>query len=162
APERQALWPQLALFHTALGNASDGTLCWVHALWEEGPHSWQWARTWLRAENKGQGGWPAEKELDRRLNAKEPSAGDGRLLAACVVASALQEPTPPEVVRRLGPLQEFLQRHEPLLPVRAAWLVALALYRLSHGDLLALTRSRDRLLERLFKNGLSSELDLPT
>src|SRR5205085_12265778 len=66
------------------------------------------------------------------------------------------------VVTRLRPAQEFLQRQEHLLPVRAAWLVGLALYRLSHGDVLALTRTRDRLLERLFKNGLSAEQDLPT
>src|SRR5262249_34866383 len=37
----------------------------------------------------------------------------------------------------------------------------LALARLAQGDVLALARARDRILERLFVNGLSSRQDLP-
>ncbi len=162
APQRQSLWPRLALLNSALGNTSDATLCYVHALWEDSPQASQWARTWLWTENKGREQELPAQELDRILNGKEPSLADVRRLSACVVAAAHREPPPPEVIKRLRPIQEFLQQHEPLLPVRAAWLVGLALYRLSHGDVLALTRTRDRLLERLFKNGLSAELDLPT
>ena len=62
---------------------------------------------------------------------------------------------------RLADVQEFLQCHENQLPVRVVWLAALALYRLSGDDVLALTRCRDRLLERLHRNGLGTDLDLP-
>jgi hypothetical protein len=160
APERQALWPELALLHTALGNSTDATLCWVHALWEDSPEAARWARAWAWAENKG-AGMPGPAEIDRVLKGKRPGKASVRLVAATVVAAAAQEPPPNEVVTRLRAVQEFLQQHELELPVRATWLTALALYRLSHGDVLALTRSRDRLLERLFKHGLRAEDDLP-
>jgi hypothetical protein len=42
------------------------------------------------------------------------------------------------------------------------WLSWLHLTLLSRGDVLALARSRDRLLERLYHNGLRPELDLPS
>src|SRR5262249_35405925 len=145
----------------ALGNNADALLCWIHALWEDSPQAAQWARTWAWSENKGEG-LPAAKDLDRVLKGKAPTLADVRLLAAAVVLAAAQEPLPAEVVKRLRPVQEFLHRHEGQLPVRAVWLIALALYRLSGGDLLALTRTRDRLLERLFKDGLRVEHDLPT
>src|SRR5262249_25531000 len=57
-------------------------------------------------------------------------------------------------------IQRFLGTHEPLLPVRGVWLAWHSLFQLSH-DVLALARTRDRLLERLFKNGLNPEQDLP-
>jgi hypothetical protein len=161
APERQALWPELALLNAALPhNQGDAMLCWVHALWEEGPDSARWARGWAWTENKG-AGMPGATEIDRVLKSQRRSKADVRLLAATVVAAVSQDPPPEDVLKRLGPVQEFLRQHEPDLPVRAVWLTALALYRLSHGDLLALTRTRDRLLERLFKEGLRAEYDLP-
>ncbi len=162
ARARQALWPQLALLNTALDHFSDAGLCWTHALWgEDGPvpqHAWGWVRT----ENRERAALPGARDIDQILNSAHDSLADVRLLAAYTVAAAAQEPPPAELVRRLRPVQEFLQQHEALLPVRAVWLVALALYKLSHGDLLALTRTRDRLLERLFQGGLNADKDLPT
>src|SRR4029077_16374142 len=32
APERQALWPELAQVYTALGNLGDAAVCWANAL----------------------------------------------------------------------------------------------------------------------------------
>jgi hypothetical protein len=66
------------------------------------------------------------------------------------------------VLQRLGRVQQFLETHEDLLPVRAAWLAWLAVVKLARGDVLALARARDRLLERLFKSGLSPDQDLPS
>src|SRR5262249_587172 len=63
---------------------------------------------------------------------------------------------------QLGRVQQFLQRHEDLLPVRAVWLAALAGLRLSHGDVLGLTRTRDRLLEPLYRKGLAHGQDVPS
>ena len=59
-------------------------------------------------------------------------------------------------------MQQFLEAHENLLPVRAAWLAWVSLGKLSRGDVLALARARDRLLERLFQSGLSPDRDLPS
>jgi hypothetical protein len=157
---RQALWPQLAQLTTALGNLPEAALCWAHALWEDSPHAAAWAAAWARAENRG-AGLPATRELDRILKAKPSSLPDARLLAAAVIVAAAQEPPPDEIVKRLRPIQECLLKHEGQFPVRIAWLLALALYRLSSGDVLALTRARDRLLERLFQDGLRADLDLP-
>src|SRR5262249_13394408 len=159
--ERQALWPQLAQLYAALETPSDAGLCWAHALWEDSPRAAQFAAAWVRAENKNRPAALTGKDLDRLLAEKESLTGV-RLVAASVVAAAGQEPPPADIVKRLRTIQEFLQKNEGPVPVRVVWLVALAMYKLSHGDLLALTRTRDRLLERLFKNGLSAEQDLPT
>src|SRR5262249_43025888 len=67
----------------------------------------------------------------------------------------------PAVLERLPRLQIFLQAHENVLPARLVWLLGLALHRLSGGDVLALARTRDRLLARLFARGLTARPDLP-
>jgi hypothetical protein len=48
-----------------------------------------------------------------------------------------------------------------LLGIRLAWLGWEAVNRLADGDVLALARARDRLLERLYLTGLNADLDLP-
>ena len=102
----------------------------------------------------------AGEDLDLLLALAEPVAADLRALAAYIVWAA--GPTPaPALVTRLEPLHRFLEAHERLLPVRAAWMAWYHLVHLSSGDTLALARARDRLLERLFQNGLSPNEDLP-
>src|SRR5262249_11051442 len=91
----------------------------------------------------------------------EPTAADVRALAAYVVWATRQKTPPAALVERLNPVQRFLEAHEKLLPVRAVWLAWSHLVQLSSGDVLALARARDRLLERLFQNGLRPELELP-
>src|SRR5262249_50260436 len=56
----------------------------------------------------------------------------------------------------------YLEEHEGRLGVRAVWLAWSCLAKLSSGDVLALARTRDRLLERLLNHGLSPEYDLPS
>jgi hypothetical protein len=65
-------------------------------------------------------------------------------------------------MQKLQAVQRYLEKHEKLLPVRACWLAWYHLAQLLDGDELALARARDRLLERLFHNGLRPEQDLPT
>src|SRR5205823_5963567 len=89
----------------------------------------------------------------------EPAVADLRALAAYLVWAAGR--APPALTDRLNDVRRFLEAHERLLPVRAAWLAWAHLARLSGGDVLALARARDRLLERLFQNGLRPEQDLP-
>ncbi len=182
-PERQALWPQLAAVNAALGEADEAGVCWLHALWGEEAVSegmaWQWfradaaavrpelgsraSRSWASriSTAAGDGQDIAGDDLDRLLAVKEPFAADVRALAAYLVW-AVRRPLPPQaIVKRLNGVQQFLEVQERLLPVRAVWLAWVHLVRLSGGDVLALARARDRLLERLFTDGLRPEQDLP-
>src|SRR5262249_25458392 len=42
APQRQALWPELARLNAALGHGDDAGVCWLHALWasDAPPAAW--------------------------------------------------------------------------------------------------------------------------
>ena len=141
--------------------AGDATVCWINALWEEGDRAAQTARRWACAENDGTAGSLSGVDLDALLAAARPSPSEVRRLAAHLFWAGHREPSQPALRKRLGAIQHFLAGHEDLLPVRAVWLAWHGLSRLAHGDVLALARARDRLLERLFKHGLSPELDLP-
>ncbi len=157
APERQALWPRLAELNSALGE-QDAMICWANALWNGGADVVEHARHWAAHETRDGGGMLSPQELGRILSATDVTPPDVRRVAAAVIAA---EGQPGPLPQRLAEVQAFLQRQEHLLPVRVVWLAALALYRLSGGDVLALTRCRDRLLERLYKTGLATDLDLP-
>jgi hypothetical protein len=161
APERQALWPELALTYTALNNLGDAAVCWANALWDESAEAPRWVAAWHAANFREHHGQPADRLLDRLLKLKDPAPGDLRLLATFVLYSAHSGEPEPALAARLNRVQTYLQTHEAMLPVRLVWLVGLALYRLSGGDVLALARTRDRILARLFQAGLTVEQDLP-
>ncbi|HZT79550.1 MAG TPA: hypothetical protein VFA26_04995 [Gemmataceae bacterium] len=179
APERQALWPRLAELNAGLGH-EDAGVCWVHALWADDAPVRKWAWQWLQAEVrvavsreaagtgratpwvKAAAGPPREldgADLDALLALPEPTTAEVRALAAYLLWAA--DAAAPSVVRRLNAMRHFLEAHERKLPARAAWLAWCAVAALSGGDVLALARARDRLLERLFQNGLRPEQDLP-
>jgi hypothetical protein len=187
-PERQAMWPDLARLNAILGNHDDSGVCWLNALWAQDTLSPAWSWEWFRTEahgcpapSKAQPGRPRDQswasrlsiagqrerevrgsELDWLLANPEPSSADLRALAALIVSSARRSPAPQALLERLNPIQRYLETHERLLPVRAVWLTWVSLIGLSRGDVLALARARDRLLERLFQNGLRPEQDLPS
>ncbi len=160
-PERQALWPELAAVYAAQDNLADASVCWVNALWEESVESFRWIRNWQRVSWQEKQKQPVGKVLDKVLQNKEPLPSDLRLVATVVLKAAHEKHPDQAVLQRLNPIQSFIHEHESLLPIRAVWLVALSLCKLSQGDVLALARVRDWLLERLFKTGLMPELDLP-
>jgi hypothetical protein len=182
-PERQELWPRMATINTQLENTDDAGICWMNALWERDvasvrPWAWNWfmaesrnvpqrpegktARAWtargLASKNRE---IPAE-DLDRLIGLEEPSTADLRSLSAYLVHACLQTPPSPALVQRLGPITRFLETYEKLLPIRSAWLAWAHLALLSRGDVLALARARDRVLERLYHSGLRPEQDLPS
>jgi hypothetical protein len=185
-PERQQLWPELARLHTALGDADDAGVCWMDALWErdEALPNWVWQwfcaeatkvpvrsdgprttpRAWTtRATTAGaKGREVAVEDLDRLLREDEPTTADLRTLSAYITWAGRQSPPPAALLQRLAPVSRFLEKHEKLLPVRAVWLAWAHLARMAGGDVLGLARARDRLLERLFHNGLRPEQDLPS
>jgi cellulose synthase operon protein C len=185
-PKRQELWPELARVNASLGNVDDSRVCWLNALWGQDAPPIDWTWRWFSAEATGvpirnEANHPRNKswvtrltaagvrnrdingeDLDWLLNMKEPSTADLRALTALLVWVARRVPAPQPLLDRLNPIQRFLEAHEKLVPVRAVWLAWLSLIHLSKGDVLALARARDRLLERLFQNGLRPEQDLPS
>lgn len=181
---RRPLWPRLADLNARLSKWEDAGLCWLNVLWDDGDS--KGTAAWFRTEalgavhrhiNNTSGAQPwiagaatvqgvhrdvTGDDLDRLLALPEPGTADLRTLAAYLAWSARREPRPPALIERLPALQRFLEKHEKLLPVRACWLAWYHLVQLTDGDVLALARARDRLLERLFHNGLRPDQDLPS
>jgi len=165
---RRALWPRLAKLNAYLMKWEDAGICWLHALWDAGDDTGEWTAAWFQTETQSSARNLADSEermaadLDRLLALPEPTTADLRALAAYLAWSARHEPRPPALMQRLPTIQRFLEKHEKMLPVRACWLAWYHLVQLTEGDVLALARARDRLLERLFYNGLRPEQDLPS
>jgi hypothetical protein len=166
----RALWPRLADLNARLRKTEDASLCWLNALWEPGEsangNAARWAAAWFRTESAAQRREASRNlsgdDLDRLLAKPEPSGSDVRVLASLLTWSSYRSPRPAALISRLQAIQRFLEKHERLLPVRACWLAWYHLAELIGGDELALARARDRLLERLFHNGLRPEQDLPS
>ncbi|MHB1426087.1 MAG: hypothetical protein ACYC3I_23230 [Gemmataceae bacterium] len=170
---RRALWPRLADLNARLKRTEDAGICWLNALWET-DDTGKWAACWFRSEiHSGDRPWLAKAasspgggvtgdDLDSLLALPDPAMSALRALAAYLTVSAQREPRPPALMQRLPEIQRFLEKHEKSLPVRACWLAWFHLVQLTDGDVLALARARDRLLERLFHNGLRPEQDLPS
>lgn len=187
----RALWPRLAELNARLEKMEDASICWLNALWEakdsvNEDRIARWTAAWFRTEALGAAQHPLAGERDRSswiarlaaapggdrevkaadldvlLRNDEPAVADVRALAAYLAWSAQREPHPTALMQKLPAVQRFLEKHERLLPVRACWLAWYHLVRLLGGDELALARARDRLLERLFHNGLRPEQDLPS
>lgn len=150
AGPRLALWPELAALNAALDQPGDAAICWLNALWERDQPAW--AQQWVAGETKA----TDAKALDVLLKKSNPEPDEVRTVAARVIAH------PEEAAPRLPALRHFLETNEHRVGVRAAWLAWVSLTKLSHGDVLGLTRARDRLLERLLAKGLNMEHDLPT
>jgi hypothetical protein len=179
APERQAFWPRLAELNTGLGH-DDAAVCWLHALWIPQAPTQEWASRWLRAEVDltrqheaafGRGrmtlspdrtGNVSDAALDGLLSTNDPTTAELRGLAACLLWAAQRRSPPPALIKRQSAIRHFLDTHDKLLPIRAAWLAWTSLATLAHGDVLAVARARDRLLERLYQNGLRPEQELPS
>jgi len=159
--DRSAIWPQLAGAHADLGQFTEAAACWLNALWESDSLPPLWLRGWLQAEKMLSRIPLLEDDLLTLLHMPPTPAGI-RTLAACTVVLAQQDPAPPALVAYAERIRQRLDAGETWLPIRAAWLAQCALARVSQGDVLALARTRDRLLERLFQHGLSLEQDIPS
>jgi hypothetical protein len=160
APERQALWPRLADLYGAVGQGGEAMICWANALWHGGPAAPAHARHWAAHVTGNSEGLMSQTDLGRVLGLADVPEPELRRVVACALVAPERNHAGP-LHQLLAGVQTFLQRQEQRLPVRVVWLAALALYQLSGSDVLALTRCRDRLLERLYRTGLSSDLDLP-
>ncbi|MCE9532541.1 MAG: hypothetical protein K8T89_15695 [Planctomycetes bacterium] len=160
--DRLELWPELAAEFAKLNNHPESGICWLNALWEQDKLSPLWAWGWFRAEAT-QAGWrPHEARIGNWL-AAPPTKERVRTVAAYVVWSSCQTTPPPDFLANLNGIQAYLDQHDSQhwLPTRADWLARSAIVRWSHGDVLTLARTRDRILARLMNEGLSLDLDAP-
>jgi hypothetical protein len=157
---RQELWPEMAQHNAALGQRDETAICWGHALWEHDSTPATWLHAWFQAERRATtevSVAPVRALLSRSV----PTGSELRMLVIVLLAAVQARPMATELRPLLGEVQKYLEKHEGLLGIRLSWLAWQALHRLAHGDVLALARARDRLLERLYQTGLSADLDLP-
>jgi hypothetical protein len=162
APERQALWPQLAVASAGIPEESEAAVCWLNAMWNSDPIPAEWLGAWVRGELGGAGGPVRAEDFDRALALPSVGQKEARSLVAMFLWLAAQKPVPSWLNSRLPAVQAYLEKHEAALPVRAVWLGGYRLAQLSGSDVLGLARVRDRVLNRLLTEGLSPEKDLPS
>ena len=163
APERLALWPQLAKLNAAVKDKSEAAICWTNAFWEVPQLAPEGAYAWLRTEDADAKKVPTAEEFDQALATRMPSPEAVRELAVRTLYACLLSPVPQSFQSRLPRIREFLEKHESVLTMRTVWLTWWHLVRVDrdHVDVLALARVRDRLLQRLLREGLNKERDLP-
>jgi FtsH ternary system-associated peptide len=162
APERQALWPKLAVASAGIPELAESAICWLNAMWNTDPIPVAWLGSWARSESSNPGGTIKAEEFDKALASHSVGQAEARALVASFLWLAAQKPVPGWLNARLPAVQSYLERNEIALPVRAVWLAAYRLAQLSGSDVLGLARVRDRLLNRLLTEGLSPEKDLPS
>ena len=163
SPQRADMWRQMAVLNAALQRRLDGTVCWSNGLWEDRAPPAGLLSSWLQCEQQTSGASDLSGAALDKLTAGSATAPNQANLVAALLVSAAHNPAPPaEVVSRIDVLSRYIQRQESFMPIRAAWLAWTAIVKLSHGDVLALARARDRLLERLYQSGMMAEFDLPS
>jgi FtsH ternary system domain X7 len=155
---RRLLLLEMGGLNARLDRPADASVCWSMAIWEVEHPPAEVVESWAEATPRPIGDL---KALDRLLAYDSPPVEDLRSVAVCLLRQASDGGGWPGLAGRLGRLQHFFERHEARLPTRLAWLAWLSMTRLSGGDVLALARARDRLLERLHQGGLRTDLDLP-
>ena len=160
-PARREVWVQMAPLNAQLNRHQDSTICWSNAIWEDS--NTEDCQQWLASEALVSSVANVQpKQLKKIISDQSTRPAEGTLIASYLAVAAQQENAPPFVVANLGAIAEFLQRQEQYMPIRTAWLAWYSLYKLSDGDVLGLARARDRILERLFQNGLTPEFDMPS
>lgn len=140
APERGAMWHDLAVLYGAAGRTRDAGLAWGRATWADPGLAGAFAAA-----------MGASGPATALLGLAEPSRDQVRALAAL----ALVGQAPATGTR------EWLERHGHVLDLRTWWLAQVALA--GHGpdrDVLLLARARDRVFGELHQ-GLPAARELP-
>lgn len=163
SPLRAEHWRELAQLNLTLGNRAQAAICHINSVWEQRDLSAEWIRDWFNAETEGGVAPFSGESFGAAVSAEQPTPAQLNLLAIHVLCAAFGDmESLGSSAEILGQVQGQLDRFEYFLPVRLAWMAWLGLARLTRNDLLLLARSRDRILERLYQQGPSPELDLPT
>lgn len=161
-PARIHMWRRLAEISASLNDQSESAICWMNSFWEEVDVPVAGAWGWLRTEDRAARREVTGADFDGPLQTVSASPNEVRQMVARIVYACLQDPIPPVVLSRLPALRQYVERNEDKLGVRAIWLAWTHLVRAGGpADILGLARVRDRLLQRLLKEGLNKERDLP-
>jgi hypothetical protein len=171
AAEREPLWVEMARTNAALKLNAEAGLCWTHVFWESSNLDSGLTNEWFDAESQR---WisrakllaeaSAADSLDEILASQNPAPIALASLAAWLKMNSTapsESDTQKLIAERLGIIQHFLEKFDHLLSTRTSWLAWCAFAKLSGGDELSLARARDRLLERLFQQGLMPDRDVP-
>lgn len=165
SPARDKLWIEMAELHERLEAPAEAATCRLHALWDTARAPAGDAAKWRRDVELAAGLDPLRPHTAQELTAiaddETPAPSRVAVLAAVLIAAEYEPHSVTELLGVLPSLTRGLERHERLLPVRAAWMAWRSVSALSGGDSLALVRARDRLLERLHRQGLNPQLDAP-
>ncbi|MEM8668551.1 MAG: hypothetical protein AAGG48_13615 [Planctomycetota bacterium] len=170
--ERSRRWSEMGIANSHLRRARDTTICFANACWnidhEESENDSEEINVkerlerWLESELRCVGVQEQDHHwLDWELSATRPQDGHPGLIAALVIAGECHQHLTDQILEKPRAVIDCLLQHENRLPVRAAWMAWMSMYRYSGKDLLMLARARDRVLERLFHRGLTPEFDLP-
>jgi hypothetical protein len=157
---RRELWRQMAPLNANLGRRHDATVCWSNSVWDAPDED---CGPWMKSEATiSQLGKLTDAKLEELIAEKSNRPKEISLVASYLAWASQQNDRPEFVQANIGELTQYLQRQENFLPIRTAWIAWHSLYQLSDGDVLLLARARDRILERLFQNGLTPEYDMPS
>ena len=171
-PLRESMWGQMAGVNADLRRFADASICRQHELWEQPEPNADTALAWFHTEvaaarfvrSRSLGDDDAvvtDRHLKAWLARETPSPAEVAQLAG-FVTTAIPQDGEREIVRsQQAGVQNYLERHEAVIGVRASWLAWFSLASVS-GDVLMLARARDRLLRRLFEQGLVPDRDLPS
>ncbi len=158
---REGMWEEMAIANATLQRRHDSTVCWVNSVWNQAEPDSQRVEKWMACEQHG----ASVSELDETslssvLSSRDAATSNPALVAAFLTWAGSQESTPAIARNRLNELTQYLQSNESGLPIRAAWMSWVALYRMTGNDELLLARARDRVLQRLFDKGMTPEFDM--
>ena len=179
APEREPMWHEMAMVNSMLERFTDASVCLQHSFWEQqtppddsdNTSASATAEDWFESEVAS----AREAKSTELPNVKNEvtSAKIAKLLKTSAPSPFLvsqfaawvtHQGTTAAGRKKLRPLTgealAFLQKHESYLSIRATWLANFTLAKIAN-DVLALARTRDRMLQRLFSQGLAADRDLP-
>ncbi len=161
APARAEMWHRLGRLNSQLKHQVDATICWSNMLWHEGKFNSANTQEWLQAELISAGRTEIDIQTIRAIvSSADSQARNASLVAAYIARAVAQQQGLAELQAMVPQLTHYFEQQGRSLPVRVVWLTALCMHELVGGDALGLARVRDRLLERLFQNGLMGEFDI--
>ncbi|HEV7279311.1 MAG TPA: hypothetical protein VGN57_03780 [Pirellulaceae bacterium] len=164
--ERRDAWFEMADLHFALKRPHEGFVGWTAGAWgAEGAASGEIGAIAQGLLRSGEGAdWVAslEQSDDRVVDAERArTLAAAAIVAGAGTASELRDQLRSRIRERLQAFVAALEAGEPYLPVRAVWLAWLGAESVAGEDVVRTALVRDRLLERVHRDGLRWDLDLP-
>jgi hypothetical protein len=156
----------MASLHFALKRPHEGFVCWTAGAWGDdhaaGERLESLAQGLLRSGEATDWGAALEQADDRVVDSERARAlGAAAIVAGTQPANGLTDPLRSRLRERLQEFVAALEAGEPYLPVRAIWLAWLGIEAVAGEDVVRTALVRDRLLERVHRDGLRWDLDLP-